>query len=78
MFAEALTPSTVVWEWGSGSSSLYFSQCVANWTSIEHSMGWCRYEFYQLAYIFFLGVRILGLCLGFGLRVWGLGFGCKV
>ncbi|KAJ1486069.1 hypothetical protein T484DRAFT_2371702 [Baffinella frigidus] len=42
MFAEALTPSTVVWEWGSGSSSLYFSQCVANWTSIEHSMGWCR------------------------------------
>jgi hypothetical protein len=43
MFAEALKPTSVVWEWGSGSSSLYFSQCVRQWTSIEHSIktGWC-------------------------------------
>ena len=38
----ALKPESVVFEWGSGMSSLYYSQCVTNWTSVEHHLPWCH------------------------------------
>eukprot|EP00961_Rhodomonas_salina_P123529 1664176-Rhodomonas_salina.1 len=38
----ALGPESVVFEWGSGTSTLYYSQCVKNWTSIEHESEWCH------------------------------------
>jgi hypothetical protein len=44
----ALTAESVVFEWGSGTSSLYYSQCVTNWTSIEHHTPWCH-EMQKLA-----------------------------
>ena len=37
-----LKPESVVFEWGSGMSSLYYSQCVTNWTSVEHHLPWCH------------------------------------
>mmetsp|Transcript_33380 Transcript_33380/g.51916 ORF Transcript_33380/g.51916 Transcript_33380/m.51916 type:complete len:327 (-) Transcript_33380:267-1247(-) len=39
---KGLKPDSRVWEWGSGTSTLYYSQCVRNWTSIEHHHGWCK------------------------------------
>ena len=41
LLLRVLRPESVVFEFGSGLSSLYFSQCVTNWTSIEHHMPWC-------------------------------------
>jgi len=55
MFAEemklllnSLGPKTTVWEWGSGTSTLYFSQCVSKWVSVEHEGAWCN-QMRQLA-----------------------------
>uniref|UniRef100_A0A7S4KIB8 Methyltransferase domain-containing protein n=2 Tax=Guillardia theta TaxID=55529 RepID=A0A7S4KIB8_GUITH len=55
MFAEemklllgSLGPKSVVWEWGSGTSTLYFSQCVGKWVSVEHEGAWCN-QMRQLA-----------------------------
>jgi len=42
LLLSALTPDSVVFEWGSGTSTLYYSQCVKNWTSIEHESEWCH------------------------------------
>ena len=48
LLLKALRPDSVVFEWGSGMSSLYYSQCVRNWTSIEHHLPWCH-EMQKLA-----------------------------
>jgi len=37
-----LKPTSRVFEWGSGASTIYYSQCVKSWTSIEHDIGWCK------------------------------------
>lgn len=42
LLLSALGPESVVFEWGSGTSTLYYSQCVKNWTSIEHESEWCH------------------------------------
>eukprot|EP00802_Teleaulax_amphioxeia_P010034 Tamp_10059.p1 GENE.Tamp_10059~~Tamp_10059.p1 ORF type:complete len:591 (-),score=104.47 Tamp_10059:262-2034(-) len=42
LLLSVLKPESVVLEWGSGTSSLYYSQCVTNWTSIEHHVPWCH------------------------------------
>jgi len=40
MMCGLLTPQTRVLEWGSGGSTLFFSQFVRRWDTIEHNTRW--------------------------------------
>lgn len=42
MICDLLTPSTRVLEWGSGGSTIFFSQFSKYWTSIEHDVVWAE------------------------------------
>ena len=51
MICLLLTPSTLVLEFGSGASTIFFSQFVKEWWSIEHDKRWgelIRYEMDQV------------------------------
>merc|ERR1712110_1241701 len=42
LLCSLLTPDLDVLEWGSGGSTLFFSQYVRSWHSIEHDRTWAR------------------------------------
>ena len=42
MLCGLLTPTTRVLEWGSGGSTVFFSQFVESWDSIEHNSQWYK------------------------------------